>query len=293
MLTKASANFASINYTYVLSKRGKLRGIVSIKELFRYKKSTHVKEVMRMEMVTVRAHTDQEKVALLAIEHSIKALPVVDKHKKFIGVVSFDTILDVLHTESIEDTLRFAGAGKLDNPAKDIISAPARVHIRVRLPWLLLGLFGGIAAALVVRFFEDIMQEQLVLAAFIPAIVYMADAVGAQTQTIFIRSLALDQALDIRRYVLREIRITTTLAMLLGILSWIVSLLWIGSVSFSAIVGISIATTVVAAMAIALVLPWGMGKLGYDPAIASGPFATVIRDIISLCIYFGVALVLL
>ncbi len=289
LLAKETANFESINYIYILNPQKQLVGVISVKEVFRSPKTELVKNISPDKLITAHADTDQEKVALLALKNSIKAVPVIHKNNQFLGAVTFDTLLNILQSESVEDALRFAGAGKIENPAVSIIKANANLHFRKRFPWLLLGLLGGIVAALIVNHFETALKEELTLAAFIPAIVYMADAVGSQTQTIFIRSLALDHALDIKKYVLREFKVNVLLAALLGLLISAVCLVWLQSTTLSIILGTSIAATILAAMIIAISLPKLCQKLKIDPAIASGPFATVLRDITSLLIYFSIA----
>lgn len=293
MLFGKTKELETINYIYIVDKSKKLKGVISVKEVFCLPKTTLVSQIMTKDLVLVRPHTDQEKVALLALQHNLKTIPVVDKENHFLGVVPSDVILNILHNENIEDVLRFAGVGKLKDPAVGIIKAPAVVHFRKRLPWLILGLLGGIAAAFIVGFFEDALRVQLILAAFIPAVVYMADAVGAQTQIIFIRSLALDHNLDLKKYIRREVKVNLALALVLGIIISSISLLWWQSSLLGAILGISIFVTVLTAMAVAIFLPWLFSKIKYDPAIASGPFATVIRDILSLLIYFSIAQVML
>lgn len=291
LLIQKAANFDTINYVYLVNDSGKLKGIVSIKEIFRSSKTKKLKELSpNLEsLITVRTRTDQERVALLAIKHNIKAVPVIDKDSNFLGVVPADVILNILHSESIEDALRFAGAGKMNNPALSIIGASVSVHFRKRLPWLFFGLIGGIFAAFVVGFFESALKEQIILAAFIPAVVYMADAVGTQTETIFIRSMALEHALDFKNYLRRELKVNLLLAVTLGLIMFLCSFFWIKSIVLGMVLGLSFVFTILAAMIIAVTLPLVFKKFKYDPAIASGPFATVIRDITSLLIYFSLA----
>lgn len=289
MLLNKTKDFETINYIYVVDKNKKLKGVISIKDVFCFSKTTPVAEIMTKDIVTARAYTDQERVALLALQHNLKAIPVVNKEYYILGVVPSDVILNILYNEDIEDALRSAGVSKLKNPAVSIIKASATVHFRKRLPWLILGLFGGMFAALVVSFFEEVLRVRLALAAFIPAVVYMADAVGAQTQIIFIRSMALDNKLNLKKYIWREVRVNLLLALVLGVIISVVSLLWWKSSLLSMIFGISIFLTILMAMTVAIFLPWLFSKFKYDPAIASGPFATVVRDILSLLIYFSIA----
>lgn len=294
ILEQTTKNLETINYIYVLNKKQRLLGVISVKEIFRLPLKTRIKSIMKTDLVSVRPSTDQERVALLALRHNLKAIPVIDKECRFLGVVPSDVILKILHTENIEDILRFSGVHVAEeDSALAIIGATARVHIKKRLPWLVLGLFGGVIAAFVVEFFEGALREQLLLAAFIPAVVYMADAAGAQSQTIFIRSLALENKLNLKFYVGREIKVSLSIALILGVL--IAGIIWFGwqEALLGVILGFSIFATILIATAIAIILPWFFVRFKCDPAVASGPFATTIRDIASLIIYFSIAYLLL
>jgi len=158
---------------------------------------------------------------------------------------------------------------------------------------LIFGLFGGLFAAQIVTFFEGPLKIHFVLAAFIPLIVYMADAVGVQAQTLFIRNLALDSRLDARKYFLKEIKISLVIALILGGLLAAISFLWFGLLNIGIILGISLFLTVICACLIAVLVPWLLQGLKKDPAIGSGPFATIVRDILTLAIYFSVASLML
>ena len=288
-LFENSDKFETINYIYVIDKEGRLKGVISIKDIFRTPGAKKASDIMKRRLITAHPHTDQERVALLAIKYNLKAIPVVSKEKKFLGVVPSDTILNILHDEDIEDALHFAGVHDFDDSALNIIKAPARVHFKKRIPWLILGLLGGIFAAFIVRFFEDALRAQLLLAAFIPAVVYMADAVGTQAQIIFVRSLALDQKINLRKYIFRELKVSFSLAIFLGLMIFAISFLFLDNLLLGLILTVSIFITVLSATGVAIFLPWIFEKKNYDPAIASGPFATVIRDILSLLIYFSIA----
>lgn len=245
-------------------------------------------------LVTVRPSTDQERVAELALRHNIKAVPVISKDHVFMGVVPSDKILEVLNHEHTEDVLRFAGVRHKDTHAREaLLNASPLVQVRMRLPWLVLGLLGGVGAAAVIGMFEDILAAELVLAAFIPAIVYMADAVGSQTQMLFIRALSIDSTLRVRSYLWRESIVNALLGTALALLIFIASLFFASSFMVSSILAISIFLTVVGTVLVAIMLPWFFHVRGHDPAIASGPLATVVRDILSLVIYLSVATSLL
>jgi magnesium transporter len=245
---------------------------------------------MRSEnVIAVRPHTHQERAALLALEHSLKAIPVTDKDGKLLGVVPSDVILTILHSEHVHDTLLSAGISPSSDPAATLLKAPATTHFRRRLPWLLVGLAGGVFAAGVVSAFHASLEAQIVLASFIPVVVYIADAVGSQSQTVFIRSMTLDTKLDVMRYATREARVSLMLAGALALILAAVGFVWMNSPFIGTVLGLSIFSTVLVSTAVALFLPCFFSKLKFDPAVASGPFATIVRDITNLFIYFTIA----
>lgn len=283
----------SVDYIYVLDKKQSLKGVISIKDLFKFPSSVKVKEIMKKELITVRPHTSQERVALLAIKHDLKVMPVVDAENKLLGVISANSILDILHRESIEDDLLEAGITRPDDLAQEIIKAPALVQIKKRLPWLVVGLLGGFLAAFVVDHFESALSLHLILAAFIPLIVYMADAVGGQSQTLYIRSVALDHTISLKSYLKKEIKVGAAVALILGLLIALMTQIWTKSFIISFVLGISIFLTIVIAILTAVLMPWLFIRRGFDPAVASGPFATVVRDLMSLIVYFSVAQIII
>lgn len=293
LLFQKTKTFETINYVYVVDEAGHLQGAISVKEIFRRPKNTPVKKFILRDVVSTTQTTDQEHVALMAIKHNIKAIPVVDKNGKFLGIVPSDKILEVLHNKSIEDILRSAGIKTNHSNGYDLMRASAFVHFKKRFPWLLFGLCGGIFAAIIVNYFETSLKEEILLASFIPTVVYMADAVGSQTQTIFIRSLALHHLLDGKRYMFRELKVSFLLAIVLSMFIALVVLLWKGSFLMGMILASSIFSTILAASVIAVLLPLAFLKFRSDPAIASGPFATIIRDLLSVLIYFSIAEIML
>lgn len=288
-LFEKAQEFETLNYIYIVDPEGKLIGILSLKEVFRKPEESKIEDLMVRNVVKVRPRTDQERVAILALKHNLKSIPVVDKEDRFLGIVTSDVILDILQAEQIEDILHFAGISKFDTSPKKILQAPVGILAKIRLPWLILGLLGGLFAAQIVNFFESSLKTHFVLAAFIPLIVYMADAVGTQTETLFIRGLAIDPRLAIKNYFFREIKIGFLIALSIGLLLTIFSSLWIGLPYIGFILGVSIFLTILSAMVIAVFIPWLLNKFKKDPALGSGPFATIITDVTSLIIYFSVA----
>lgn len=286
LLIENVKNYNTINYIYVVNRNKKLKGVISIKSLFRLPKDKLVSEVMKNRLKTVRAYSDQERVAHIALKHNLKAIPVVDKSDHFLGIVPPDVILGILQNENIEDFLRYVG---INDPSLSLIEASVSTLFKKRIPWLVFGLFGGFLSAFVVSSFREALRDQFTLAAFIPAVVYMADAVGSQSQIIFIRSLSLEQGLSLRKYITREINVVFLLSVVLSLMISIISIIGLRSPIIGVILGLSIFITVIFAMCVGILLPWLFKRFNYDPAIASDPFATAIRDISTLLIYFAIA----
>jgi len=285
--------FATLNYIYVIDRENKLTGVFSLKEIFQKSPEIKIENLMIKEIIQAHPDTDQEKIAILALKHHLKAIPIVDRENKFLGVVPSDIILDILQAEHIEDILRSAGVHNgVYFPAK-MLKVPAGVLAKTRIPWLLFGLLGGIFAAQITHFFEGPLSAHFVLIAFLPLMIYMADAVGTQTQTLVARNLALDLGFSFKKYLLKEIKVSVLIALILGICISVFSLLWYKLPYLGLILGISLFFTVIAAIFIGIVIPCALQKFKQDPAIGSGPFATIITDICSLIIYFSIATLLI
>ena len=285
--------FETINYVYVINEEKKLIGVFSIKEIFRMSKDLKVSDIMRTALIKCRALTDQERVAVLALKHNLKAIPVVDKNDQFLGVVSSDTILNILHQEHIEDILLAGGISKLDDSIKTLAIAKVGTLVKVRLPWLLLGLLGGVFAAQIIGFFENVLKTQILLALFIPVIVYISDAVATQTETLIIRGIALDPKLVLKKYFLREIKIGSFLALILAVILAIVAFFWWQEPSLGVILGLSMFFGIFLSVIVAMSIPLILQKFKKDPALGSGPLATIITDIVSITVYFSIANLLL
>jgi len=290
-LFEKARDFETLNYIYIVDQERRLVGVLSLKDVFQKPEESKIENLMIRDIIKVRPYSDQERVAILALKYNLKSMPVTDRENIFLGVVPSDIILEILHSEDVEDILRFAGISKHNTFAGKIFHASPLILTKLRLPWLILGLFGGLLAAKIVNFFEGPLQSHFILAAFIPLIVYMADAVGTQTETLFVRSLV--YKLDIKKYFLKEIEVSFSIALILGTLLALLSFWWFKLLYIGIVLGISLFFTVVTAFLLGLLVPYFVNKLKKDPAIVSGPIGTIIRDILSLIIYFSVASLML
>ena len=274
----------TVNYIYIVDDENVLKGIVSLRLLFAAEPLIPVEKLMETRLITIAPQSDREEAAVLAVRHEKKAIPVIDERQRLMGVIPPHKILNIMHEEHIEDLLRLVG---IVNHAT--LVERAWKQVKARSPWLLLGLMGGIMAASIVGFFESALKQEMAIAFFIPLIVYMADAVGTQTETIFIRSLSLGIISKVSSYLYKELKIGLSIGIIFAVISFIfISLSW-GKIGLAVIIALSMITTICSAVLIAVFIPWLLFKMKKDPAYGSGPFATVVQDIVSIVFYFIIA----
>lgn len=278
--------FKTIDYIYIIDKQKNLIGVVSIKILFKYSKLTKLEKIMNTKLVTASPDTDQERVADLAVKHDLKAIPIVE-NKKLLGVVPIENILPILNKALREDILHLAGIHRAHLNYENTLAVPLFQGILHRIPWLLIGLFGITLSALFISLFEAQLQKYLIIAFFIPAIVYMSNALGTQHQTLFIRDLALmGKELKLKKYFLKIMIISLILAITIGfILFLIISLFW-KQPYIAFVVSFAMSITLILTSFSALSITLLIKKLKMDPALGSGPFATIISDMSSIIVYF-------
>lgn len=264
-----------------------LVGLLPVETVLAAAAGTTARDLMDDDPPVVAPGLDQEKAAWKATRHGESSLAVVDAQGRFLGLVPPARLLSVLLRAHDRDLTRLGGFLRSSRAARHAMDEPVPARLWHRLPWLLLGLAGSAGAAALVRGFEADLTSQLALAFFMPGIVYMADAVGTQTEALVIRGLSV--GVPIRRV----FRLETLTGLLVGVLLGVVTLPAVWLTTGSAGLGITVATSLLAACAVATVvamsLPWLMTLLHRDPAFGSGPLATVVQDLLSLVIYFLVA----
>lgn len=278
-------NIHDIPYVYVVDDNY-LIGILSIRTLITATPSTMLKEIVNKEIIRVTTEVDQEEVANLVRRYNLRAIPVVDKTNKLVGIVTVDDILDIVTEEASEDIYHTAGI-KEDN----LLHRSVPTTVRLRLPWLIICLVGGIIAAGVVTAFEETLAAIVVLAVFMPIIMQTGGNIGTQSSTIVTRGLAIG-SIDIKdmwRLLWRELRIGLLIGVICGVAIGVIAQIWRGVPDLGIVVGVSMAATVTVAAFLGAFLPLIFHRLGVDPAVASGPAITTLKDITGLLIYFTTA----
>lgn len=289
-IQKEIRKFEAINYIYIVNRERKLVGVFSLKEIFKAPKTKKIEELMKKDLVTIKPLTDQEKVAYLALKHNLKAIPVVDHQNRLLGIVPSETLLKIFHKETGEDILLSSG---IHAQAARLLTANVTQVARLRLPWIFIGLLGGMVAANIIGVFESALEAFIVLVSFIPVMMHTGGNVGNQSAMIFIRSLLIGNNLGnnhgIRNYFLREVKIGLVIGLVCAILLSLFSLLWQGPIMLGVIVGLSMFIIIVVAAMVGLLVPWSLHKFNLDPALGTGPFITTLQDVIGLLVYFSIA----
>lgn len=264
-----------------------LLGVVSIARLMAAPDRTPMRELMKTGALSVHADVDQERVASFALHHVLNAVPVTDMHGHLLGVVPPEALLHILRAEHVEDLHRLAGIGTETARAREAMESPPLRRARHRLPWLLIGLVGSVLATAVVASFQQVLEARVTLAFFIPGLVYMAAAIGTQSEAVAVRGLSLSHS-SIGVLLGSELRTGLIIGLTLGLVTLPAVWLIFGDLALAVAVAVALFASGTVAATIGLFLPWLLHELGMDPAYGSGPLATIIQDVLSLLIYFAV-----
>jgi magnesium transporter len=265
---------------------GRLCGLIRIEDLLSAQRDEPVRSLMDPDPPIISPGTDQEAAALKAVRHQESSLAVVDSDGRFHGLIPPHRMLGVLLEEHREDLARLSGYMHLSAAARSASQARLLLRFWHRFPWLVVGLAAALAAAVIVAGFERNLASHLELAFFIPGIVYIADAVGTQTETLVVRGLSV--GVPIGGVMKRELLTGLVLGIVLGLLAFPAIAWWVG-VQVALTVAISIWAASTLAAGVAMALPWAFSISNIDPAFGSGPLATVVQDLLSLAVYLVVA----
>ena len=276
-------------YLYTIDNEGALTGVISLRDLVTTPSDTRLKDIMTKKVQTVRPETDQEEVARIVSQYNFLAVPVIDSDEKLLGIVTVDAVVDVIREEATEDFLKMVGAGE----DREILLKSSWENARIRLPWLFASWIGGIIAAYIIGVFDDVLQNTLALAAFIPVIIGMGGNVGTQSSTMIVRGLATGRVgfENSSKILFKEIRVGLILGVLYGILLGLFAIVRFLDISpiLGLVVGLSICASMLIAATIGSLVPLILDRFDIDPAVATGPFVTTAIDILGVALYFIIA----
>jgi magnesium transporter len=278
-------HFDSLEAIYVLDNRRHLLGFIPVIKLLILPPQVLADEVMSLQLPAANPRDDQERVAGLAVEYGLTEIPVIDDQGQFMGVVPAQALIAILRKEHIEDLNRLVGIMNETSQARQALEAPPTKRAIDRLPWLLVGLLGSVLATFVVSRFENALANQVSIAFFVPGIVYLADAIGTQTEAIAVRGISLSHS-PLTRLLTGELRTGLLIGLALAGMSFPLVVFGFHDTKLAFCVAATIAIAGTVATTVGLLFPWILHRLGKDPAFGSGPVATIIQDVLSLWIYF-------
>ncbi len=289
----AAESLDTVHAIYVVDTQGRLLGMVRLAQLLAAGMQHTMYELMDKSIPPmVNQDEDQEQVAVIAMEYGSAEVPVVDNEQRLLGVVPAQALLRIQFGEHSEDMSRMAGIWRNNNQARSAMEGMAWKRVVDRLPWLVIGLLGSMIATWIMVEFEETMEARLAVAFFVPAIVYIASAIGTQTGAIAVRGLSLSRA-PLKSLLKGEMYTGLMIGALLALVIFPATTWFFNDVRLALTVSLSIAVAGGFASAIGLLFPWLLYRMGRDPANGSGPVATILQDVFSLLSYFIIATVLL
>lgn len=284
----AGRSFESVRELVVLDATGAAVGLVALEDLLVAPADRRLAEVMRRELPTVTFATDEEIAAHALVESGAGCLVVTAADGRFGGLILPEQMLPVLLAEHDRDLARLGGSLPGPRQARGAAQEPVARRLWHRLPWLLLGLLGAMASAVLMGAFDERLEANVLIALFVPAIVYMAGAVGTQTETLLIRALAV--GVSIRAIAVRELLTGVVIGVAIGVTFFAFAAVGWGDTEVALAVGVALVASCTIATGVAMLLPALFVRFSIDPAFGSGPLATVIQDLLSILAYFAVVI---
>jgi magnesium transporter len=278
-----------VHSIYVVDNNDKLKGRLSLKDLLITSTKTAISEVYIPKVDFVNVHDDLDEVSNKMRKYDLEAIPVVDNDGILLGRITIDDIVDVIKEEADKDYQLAAGLTQ-DVEADDSILQLTKA----RLPWLFLGLLGGVGAFLIMVLFENTFDENAVLFFFTPLIAAMAGNVGVQSSAIIVQGLANDDVKgSINSRLVKEMLLAALNGVVLALFLFVFVWFYEGKINTALAISVSLVAVIIVAGLIGTFVPLFLNKRGIDPAIATGPFITTSNDIFGILIYFMIAKLIL
>ncbi len=283
---KATAEDAeTIYYVYVLDQNKQLLGVISLRSLLISHDDTLISDIVNEHIIKVDVVEPQERVARYFRDYDLLALPVISHDNLMLGIVTVDDIIDVIDDEAQSDYSGLAGVNT-DNVNQSPIESAAK-----RLPWLVALLFLGMGTASLIDHFDGLVSQASVLAIFISLITGTAGNAGTQSLAVSVRRISIndEENKSFFSLIMAEIATGLVTGAVTGLTIFTVVSIWKGNVMLGLAVGVAMFCAITVANLAGSLIPVGMSKLGFDPAVASGPFISTMSDITSVFIYFSIA----
>jgi len=284
-MRKQAENIDEVYTIYVVDKFEKLLGTVSLKKLLITPEKTFIEKIYNKNIISVSTDTKDENVVRIMNKYDLIVLPVTDKNGKLVGRITIDDVVDVMKEEAEKDYQMASGITKNIDANDNIIRV-----IKARIPWLIIGLIGGIIGSKIIHIFLE-PKDSLQLA-FIPLIAAMAGNIGVQSAAIVVQDIASNNLKDkwVNKFI-KELSVSAFNGLICGIIIFIFCYLNYGlnETKFSISLSISLVVVMIYAAIFGTFIPLLLNKFRIDPALATGPFITTMNDVIGLLIYFVIS----
>ena len=281
-MRKQAEDVDEIYYVYVIDDNEILKGTLSLKRLLLTASNKKIANVINTDVISVKTETPSEEVANIMDKYDLVALPVVDALNRLVGRITIDDVVDVIREEAERDYQLVSGI------TQDVESSDnAWMLTRARIPWLFIGLFGGIVAALVMGVYEVDLGINPKMAFFIPLIAAMGGNVGVQSSSIIVQAIASNSMgfESIGRKLFKELGVATINGIILSTVIFLYNYFFTDSFALTITVSTALFSVIIFASLFGTYVPMVLDKLKIDPALATGPFITTVNDIMGLFIY--------
>jgi magnesium transporter len=279
-----------INILYITNEKKQLIGTVSLRELLVAKNYDKLQDIMEDNVISVEPETDQEDVARIVSKYDLHAIPVVNKRKGIIGIITVDDIIDVIEKENTEDILKLGGVNKEEDVDSTVVES-----VKMRLPWLLINLVTAFLASATVSMFEDTISQVVALAAAMPIVAGMGGNAATQTLSVVIRGIAMGDITlkDNKKRIIKNVCVGCINGIINGCIAGAVVAFMYHNVYLGIIIFIAMICNLMIAAFVGYVVPVILKALHADPAVASSIFITTFTDVCGFFIFLGLAKVCL
>jgi magnesium transporter len=270
---------------YVVDPTHRVMGSLDLSRLLRTKREVSVDKIMDAGRQAVLATADQEEVARQFERYDLKSAPVVDAHKRLVGVVTADDMVEVMEEETEEDLRRLGGVG--DETVTDNVI----YTVRNRFTWLSINLLTALLASSVIKAFDATIDQMVALAVLMPVVASMGGNAATQTMTVAVRALATHELgpVNAMRVIVREASVGLINGLVFAVIVGVVVLLWFGIGTLGLVIAAAMICNFLAAAFAGILIPLALTRAGFDPAVSSGVFVTTITDVVGFFAFLGLA----
>lgn len=275
-----------IELIFVIDDEHKLVGTVDLRDIFVANDETLLEELTNIHVITVFPETDQEKVSLLVSKYDLKAIPVINRNRGLLGIITVDDIIDVIVQEHTEDMLRMVGVR-----GQDLANRSVFTSVKRRLPWLIINLGTAFLAAFTVTMFESVIAQVVALASSMSIVTGMGGNAGNQSLNVVVRGIALGE-LDFKKswpMVFREMLVGISQGAIIGFFAGVILYLKVGNIMFGVIIFLAMIMNMLIATSFGFLIPLVIKRFNFDPALGSSILLTASTDIFGFFIFLSLA----